>query len=188
MEKRNLSILFCDILGSTNLADSLPMVDFVKLIKSYQACVEQEITLQYGYIAQYLGDGILAYFGYPMTFEGTSVRAIQAGLNILSALDKLETAEEERHEVNLRTRISIHTGPVIITDVGRADRREKLALGGTPNVAARLQRVAPEDGIAVSEVTYLEAHDHFEFRPLGSHLFKGLSSEMKVFQPIQSRT
>ncbi|MDH3651432.1 MAG: adenylate/guanylate cyclase domain-containing protein, partial [Saprospiraceae bacterium] len=88
----------------------------------------------------------------------------------------------------LRTRISIHTGPVIITDVGRADRKERLALGGTPNIAARLQHVAPEDGIAVSDTTYQQAQGDFHFRPLGSHLFKGLSEEMEVYQPIKTMT
>ncbi len=187
-EKQELTILFCDLLGSTELAERLPLDDFLAMMKSYHQCLYEGITIHYGYVAQHLGDGIMAYFGYPVRFELAPVQAIKSGLSLVEKMEVFRAEMLLRYQVDLRIRVSIHTGIVVMADLGLGNRRERLAIGGPPNVASRLQSVAPENGIVVSEATYRQAADHFRFASLGKHAFKGVTDMMEVYQPLAAVT
>ena len=183
-ERRELSILFCDILDSTAMADRLPLDDFLDIIQSYHRSVYQSITVHYGYVAQHLGDGVMAYFGYPVYFAEAPRNAIRTGFQLLESMAPVrERAMMVDADINIR--ISIHTGMVVMADLGLGDRKERLALGGTPNIAARLQSVAPINGIAVSSETYERTKDDFEFADLGAFQLKGLTKPMNVYQPLK---
>ena len=106
-----------------------------------------------GHIAQYLGDGLLVYFGYPQAHEDDAQRAVRAGLGIVGALQTLNTRLEQGHGVRLAVRLGIHTGLVVVGDMGSGGRQEQLALGDTPNLAARLQGLAAPDTVAMSAAT-----------------------------------
>ncbi len=183
-EKRNLTILFCDLLGSTEMTEQLPLNDFLELMQSYHDCLFQCVTSQYGYVAQHLGDGIMAYFGYPFRFKEAPTNAIKSGLSILRDMSDLETTYQDKFSCEMSMRISIHTGIVLMADLGIGNRRERLALGGTPNIAARLQGVVPPNAVVVSEATYQLAKKDFTFRSIGHHLMKGLREEMECFQVV----
>lgn len=181
--KRELTILFCDLRGSTSLAELLPLADFMELIKTYHAFVSQAIVVHYGYVVQFLGDGVMAYFGYPTEYAGAANKAILAGLEISNNIAALQCRVLKEHDLELGIRVSIHTGTVVMADLGVGSRRETLALGDTPNIAARLQGYAPDNGVAVSEATFLQCESQFKFSHLGMHRLKGLSDDMNIYQP-----
>jgi class 3 adenylate cyclase len=183
-ERRELTILFCDVLGSTAMAEQLPLDDFITVIQTYHKCVSQEINIQYGYVAQYLGDGVMAYFGYPVVFKNAATNAIKAGLQLVKSIRGLQEDMEKRFGIELKIRISIHTGIVVMADLGIGQSKERLALGEPPNIAARLQAIAPENGVVVSQSTYELAKNHFDFKSLGQHALKGVSEHMSVYQAL----
>ncbi len=184
-DKRDLTIMFCDILGSTSLAEKLPLDDFAEVIGAYHKCVYRAITSHYGFIAQYLGDGVMSYFGYPTSFDASPVHAIKAGLSCLKDIQDVKHETRDTYQVELNIRISIHTGTVVMVDLGLGNRKERLALGEAPNIAARLQGISPENGIAVSKETYERTKSHFTFVKLGSHIFKGLTDPIDVYRPVK---
>ena len=183
-EKRELTILFCDVLGSTRLADVLNLDDFVEIMQRYHRCANQTITVQYGYVMQHLGDGVMAYFGYPAAFDKAPINAVQAALNLLDEIQIVKDYAVSKFALDFDIRISIHTGDVIMADLGLGDRKERLALGDAPNISARLQGLAPKNGIAISQDTYQKVQEHFDFELLGSHLLKGLSKTISVYRPV----
>ncbi|MBX2815955.1 MAG: adenylate/guanylate cyclase domain-containing protein, partial [Saprospiraceae bacterium] len=134
--KRELTILFCDLRGSTSLAEQLPLADFMTLIKSYHAFVSQAVVVHYGFVVQFLGDGIMAYFGYPTAYEGAPAKAVGAGLQIANNISNLECPVLEKFDLELSIRVSVHTGTVVMAELGMGTRRETLALGEAPNIAA----------------------------------------------------
>ncbi len=183
-EKRELTILFCDVLGSTALAEQLPLEDFLEVIRGYHHCVYESITTKYGFVAQYLGDGVMAYFGYPTAFEAAPAHAVASGLKLLDDIQAVKGNTLSTFGVDLNIRISIHTGTVVMADLGLGNRKERLALGEAPNISARLQRIAPENGIAVSEATYTRTQGLFTYESLGQHQLKGLSAPIQVYRPM----
>jgi len=183
-EKQELTILFCDLLGSTELTERLPLEHFLEVMQAYHRCLYQCISSQYGYVAQHLGDGIMAYFGFPVKFDKAPENAIKAGFSLISAVDTLVKTELEKFELDLKIRVSIHTGSVVMADLGIGNRKERLALGGPPNIAARLQVLAPINCIVVSEDTYNLTKAHFEFKELGSFSIKGMSEKVNCYQPL----
>jgi len=145
-ERRHLTVLFCDLVGSTALTGRLDPEDYRELVRAYhQICAE---VLQHfdGYVAQYLGDGVLGYFGYPVAHEDDAQRAVRAGLGLLDALAPLLTHPALPSGEQVAVRLGVHTGLVVIGDVGAGTRQEPLALGETPNIAARLQHLAAAGG------------------------------------------
>jgi len=183
--KRELTILFCDLRGSTHLAEQLPLADFMQLIQSYHQFVTQAIVIQYGYVVQFLGDGVMAYFGYPTDYPQAAQRSICAGLELAGNIGALDCPALTKHQLQLSLRVSIHTGTVVMADLGIGNRRETLALGEAPNIAARLQSFAPENGVAVSEATYQKCKDEFAFKSLGTQQIKGLTQSMNIYQPLK---
>src|SRR6516165_6765507 len=143
-ERRQLTVMFCDLVGSTALAARLDPEDMHGIIAAYDTCCANLIERNGGFVAKYLGDGVLAYFGYPQAHEHDAERAVRAGLAIAEAAPKLETVAGEP----LHVRIGIATGIVIVGDLlGSGEAEEHEVVGGTPNLAARLQRIAQPDSV-----------------------------------------
>jgi class 3 adenylate cyclase len=155
-ERRQLTVEFIDLVGSTTLSQQLDPEDYHARVVAYQTACQQVIARYEGHIAQYLGDGVLVYFGYPVAHEEDAVRAVRSGLEIVTAVRQLA------YTPPLQVRIGIHTGPVVVGEIGAGERTERLALGGTPNIAARLQGVAEPDTVVISGVTYQLAQGLFE--------------------------
>jgi class 3 adenylate cyclase len=152
-ERHQLPILFCDLVDSTVLASQLDPEDLREVVRAYQATCAEVMQRFDGHIAQYLGDGLLVYFGYPQAHEDDAQRAVRAGLGMVAALEALNTHLAQRHEVRIAVRIGIHTGLVVVGDVGGGRRQEQLALGEPPNMAARLQGLAAPDTVVLSAAT-----------------------------------
>src|SRR5205823_11328535 len=138
-ERRQLTVLFCDLVDSTTLARQLDPEDYREVVRAYQATCAAVIQRFEGTIAQYLGDGLLVYFGYPQAHEDDAQRAVRAGLEIIEAVEALNTRLEPAKGITLAVRLGSHTGLVVVGDMGGEGRQEQLALGEVPNVAARLQ-------------------------------------------------
>src|SRR5262245_40817482 len=141
-ERRQLTVLFCDLVDSTVLASQLDLEELREVVRAYQDTCAKVIARFDGHIAQYLGDGLLVYFGYPLAHEDDVQRAVRAGLGIVEALGHLNTRLTQERGVQLAVRLGIHTGLVVVGEVGGGTRQEQLALGETPNLAARLQDLA----------------------------------------------
>jgi class 3 adenylate cyclase/predicted ATPase len=183
-ERRHLTVFFADIAGSTTLAEKLDPEDLRELYARYQGDCAEVVQRYEGHVAQYLGDGVLAYFGYPAAHEDDAARAVRAGLEILARV-AAAGADENRPQV----RIGIHTGLVVVGDVGGGIRREQLALGEAPNIAARLQSEAQPGTIVISDATQQLLGGQFALEDLGSKTLKGLSRPMQIFRVLgKSRT
>ena len=153
-ERRQLTVLFCDLVDSTALAARLDPEELREVVRAYQAACAEMIGRFEGHIAQYLGDGLLVYFGYPLAHEDDAQRAVRAGLGILEALEQLNTRLTRERGIRLVVRLGIHTGLVVVGEMGAGARYEQLALGETPNLAARLQGLAAPDTVVISATTY----------------------------------
>ena len=153
-ERRQLTVLFCDLVDSTVLAGQLDPEDFREVVRAYQATCADVIQRFDGHIAQYLGDGLLIYFGYPQAHEDDALRAVRAGLGMVEAMDTLRERLAHTWDVRLAVRLGIHTGPAVVGPMGGSERQEQLALGATPNIAARLQGLAAPDTVVLSAATY----------------------------------
>ena len=129
-ERRQLTILFCDLVSSTRLSRQLDPEDYRTTVRAYQAACAPLIERFGGHIAQYLGDGLLVYFGYPLAHEDDAQRAVRAGLAMIDAIGALATRLEQQHGVRLAIRVGIHTGPVVVGEMGAGGRHEQLALAG----------------------------------------------------------
>jgi class 3 adenylate cyclase len=136
-ERRQLTVLFCDLVDSTALAARLDPEELRDVVRAYQTTCAGVIQRFDGHIAQYLGDGLLVYFGYPQAHEDDAQRAVRTGLGVVEALGALNTGLERDRDIHLAVRVGIHTGLVVVGEVGGGGRQEQLALGETPNVAAR---------------------------------------------------
>jgi class 3 adenylate cyclase len=153
-ERRQLTVLFCDLVDSTVLASQLDPEDLREVVRAYQEACAKVIARYEGHIAQYLGDGLLVYFGYPQAHEDDAQRAVRTGLGIVEAMAQLNTRLMQERGVELAVRLGIHTGRVVVGDVGSGTRQEQLALGETPNLAARLQGIAAPDTLVISVATF----------------------------------
>ena len=171
-ERRQLTVLFCDLVDSTRLAGQLDPEDLREVVQAYQATCAKVIARFEGHIAQYLGDGLLVYFGYPLAHEDDAQRAVRAGLGIVEALEQLNTRLAREPGVPLTVRLGIHTGLVVVGEVGGGTRQEQLALGETPNLAARLQGIAAPNTLVVSAATFQLLGGFFACQPLGTPLLK----------------
>jgi class 3 adenylate cyclase len=153
-ERRQLTVMFCDLVESTALATQLDPEDLREVVCAYQRVCADVITRFDGHIAQLLGDGLLVYFGYPHAHEDDAQRAVRTGLGILDAMGDLNSCLQQEQGIHLALRIGIHTGLVVVGAMGGAGRQEQLALGETPNIAARIQGLATPNSIAISEASY----------------------------------
>jgi predicted ATPase/class 3 adenylate cyclase len=183
-ERRQLTVLFCDLVDSTTLSSQLDPEELRQVVQAYQATCAKVIARFEGHIAQYLGDGLLVYFGYPLAHEDDAQRAVRAGLGILEAMRQLHTSLGPEREVYLAVRLGIHTGLVVVGDVGGGARQEQLALGETPNVAARLQGIAAPNTLVISAAAFQLLGGFFACQPLGTPLLKGLAQPLAVYRVL----
>lgn len=182
-ERRQLTVMFCDIVGSTELAERLDPEDLRELIRRYQQTCGGIIDDAGGHIAQYLGDGLLVYFGYPIAFEDAAVRAVSCGLEIISSMANVCTDDGEP----LKVRIGVHTGTVVIGDVGGGANREQLALGDTPNIAARIEAQAGANELIVSEASLRLLQGMFDTESRGSVNLRGVTAPVSLYQVVRAR-
>jgi len=182
-ERRQLTVMFCDLVGSTELTQRLDPEEYHELVRAYQSACGKVIAKYDGHVAQYLGDGLLVYFGYPRAHEDDAARAVSAGLDIVDALATLGTTDGP-----LSIRVGIHTGLVVVGDVGSGSTHEQLALGDTPNVAARLQGVAAPGTVLLSDRTRRLASGSFEYEDLGPQELKGISDPVRAWRAVAQST
>jgi class 3 adenylate cyclase len=173
--------MFCDMVGSSALSTRLDAEEQREVIAAFHACCANEIKTLGGMVAQYLGDGVLAYFGYPTAHENDAERAILAGLAILKAVGSLRTAAN----VTVQTRIAIGSGVVVVGDLMREGvTQENAAIGETTNLVARLQAIAEPNSLVISPVTYRLVGALFDYRDLGRHTLKGFPEPVHVRQVL----
>jgi TOMM system kinase/cyclase fusion protein len=183
-ERRQLTVLFCDLVDSTVLASQLDPEEWRKVVRAYQETCAKVIARFEGHIAQYLGDGLLVYFGYPLAHEDDAQRAVRAGLGMVEAMGPLNTRLAQERGVQLAVRLGIHTGLVVVGEVGGGPRQEQLALGETPNLAARLQGVAAPNTLVISATTFQLLGGFFACQPLGTPLLKGFAQPLAVYRVL----
>jgi class 3 adenylate cyclase/predicted ATPase len=176
-ERRNLTVVFCDMVGSTELSNRLDPEDMRDIMRAFQRCVENAILGLDGRIGRYMGDGILAYFGFPAAHEDSAERAVHAALETIRLVSNLSFEGAPRIEV----RIGIATGLVVVGDlIGEGPSREFALIGDAPNLAARLQQLAKPNQILVAPATRLLLGGLFEFEDLGDQNIKGFSVPIRV--------
>src|ERR1700742_4244492 len=170
-ERRQLTVMFIDLVGSTAMSTRLDPEDMGAVIRLYQNTVSGEIARLDGHLAKFMGDGILAYFGWPTAHEDEAERAVRVGLSIVSSVARLQNAQQQQ----LAARVGIATGLVVVGDlIGEGAAQEEAVVGDTPNLAARLQERAGPGEVVVSEQTHRLTRDAFSFRDLGDHALKGI--------------
>jgi predicted ATPase/class 3 adenylate cyclase len=187
-ERRQLTVLFCDLVDSTALASQLDPEEWREVVRAYQDTCAKVIARYEGHIAQYLGDGLLVYFGYPLAHEDDAPRAVRAGLGMIEALGPLNTRLAQERGVSLAVRLGIHTGQVVVGEIGGGATHEQLALGETPNVAARLQAMAAPNTLVISATTSQLLGGFFACQSLGAQLLKGFAQPLEVYQILYEST
>jgi class 3 adenylate cyclase/tetratricopeptide (TPR) repeat protein len=181
-ERRQLTVMFCDLVGSTSLSALLDPEELRDVVRAYQGVAAEVIERYEGYIAQYLGDGILAYFGFPRALEDEAGRAVRAGRELVAAIRNLNETVQRPEGFALSARVGIHTGLVVTGEIGAGSRREHLALGETPNVAARIQAAAEPDQVVVSGETYSLVRSDFVFERLGTKSIRGIAQAVELYR------
>ena len=183
-QHRLLTVMFCDLVGSTELSGRLDAEDLQALMQAYRECIRTVVHKHKGYIAQYLGDGVLVYFGYPSISESDCERALRCALDALRAIQRVAPIAG----VQLLVRMGLATGTVVIGQlVGAGDTHEIGAVGETPNLAARMQGLATPGGVVVSDATRNAAGDLFAFRSLGAVQVKGASASVTAWELVSEQ-
>ena len=188
-ERRHLTVMFCDQVDSVGRSARLDPEELHEITHQYQEVCAKVIQNLGGYLAQYQGDGLLVYFGYPLAHEDDAQRAVRAGLGILAELpqlnSRLQRTMKDIHDFPLALRIGIHTGLAILGEMGAGERRELIALGEAPNIASRLQGIAGPNMVVMSADTYQLTKGFFECRDLGPQQLKGVLRPAQAYQVLQ---
>jgi len=184
-ERRQLTVMFCDLVDSTKLASQLDPEDYRDMVRAYQNVCTTVIQRYEGHTAQLLGDGLLVYFGYPQAHEDDAQRAVRAGLGMLAALGDLNQGLQQAKGIRLAIRLGIHTGLVVVGEMGGVGRQEQLALGEVPNIASRIQGLAVSNTIAISEATYHLVQGYFDCEALGGQTLRGVVEPVYVYRILQ---
>ena len=181
-ERRQASVAFVDLIGSTTLASTMDPEALRKLLRDFRRAIEQAVVPYGGMIAQYFGDGVLIFFGYPTAREDAAEQAVGASLEVVRAVHTVDSSGV------LRVRIGVATGIVVASDVGdKPFSLGDVAIGGPLWLAARLQGAAPVDGVVISEETYKVAGHHFECRPMGGQALKGFAADVPVWLVVDQQ-
>src|SRR5215831_9184939 len=184
-ERRQLTVMFCDLVGSTALSGKLDPEDLRGIIGTYHRCCTELVERNGGFVAKYIGDGVLAYFGYPQAHEHDAERAVRAGLGLVEAMPKLATNTGSP----LQVRIGIATGLVVVGDlIGAGAAQEQAVVGETPNLAARLQALAEPGAVVIASTTHRLTGGLFEYRDLGTVALKGFAENIAAWQVLGSST
>lgn len=181
-ERRRITVMFCDLQGSTNLSQQLDPEELRDVIRSYQEVCAEAVSRFDGHSAKYLGDGLLIYFGYPQAHEDDPQRAVWSGLAILEEMSPLNARLKVDKDLELSVRIGVHTGLVVAGEMGGGDSIEALAIvGETPNIAARLQEVAEPNTVVVSGITANLVQGFFRCDSMGFQELKGIAEPMELY-------
>ncbi len=187
-ERRQLTVMFCDLVGSTALASRLDPEDMRRVIRAYQAACGVEISRYDGFVARYMGDGIMVYFGYPRAHEDDAERAVRAGLGVVDAVARLKPDLGPNKQVRLAVRVGISTGLVVVGDlIGEGIAEEKAVVGETPNLAARLQTFAQPNSVIVGRRTHELVGRRFEYEDLGEQELGGFPRPVRAWRVLRSR-
>ena len=179
-ERRQVTVMFSDLVGSTALSARMDPEDFREVISAYQNSVAESVGRFGGFVAKYMGDGVLVYFGYPQAHEDDAERAVRAGLQLVTAVGDLKT------HAKLRTRVGIATGLVVVGDlIGSGASQEQAIVGDTPNLAARLQGVAEPNSVVIAESTRKLVGSLFELEGLGPQELKGISGPTRAWAALR---
>jgi len=177
--------MFCDLVGSTALSARLDPEDMREIIGAYHRCCAEQVTKAGGFVAKYMGDGVLAYFGYPQAHEDDAERGVRSALSLIEAVRNLPTA----HDASLRVRVGIATGLVVVGDlIGEGDAQERGVVGDTPNLAARLQGSAEPNTVVIAESTRRLLGNLFELEDLGSQSLKGIGGPVRAWAALRPRS
>jgi class 3 adenylate cyclase len=180
-ERRQLTVMFCDLVGSTALSARLDPEDLRKVIGAYHRTVADIVRSFDGFVAKYMGDGVLIYFGYPRAHEDDAERAVRVGLGVVDAVGRLDV-----NSVKLRARVGIATGLVVVGDlIGEGSAQEQSVVGETPNLAARLQAMAEPNAVVIAASTRRLVGDLFEYRDLGAVDVKGVAEPVSAWQVLR---
>ncbi len=177
-ERRHLTVLFCDLVGSTEIAARLDPEDWHEIGAEYQRTAAEAVTRFGGHVAKYLGDGLVVYFGYPKAMEDAAERAVRAGLAMVEATTKLNE-RFARHTVKLQVRVGIHTGSVVVAQGGGKDAD---MFGDAPNIASRVQSAAAPDTVVMTAATHALVSGVFVVEDLGAHALKGIAEPMRLYR------
>ncbi len=180
-ERRQLTVMFCDLVGSTALSARLDPEDLREVIAAYHRAVADVVAGFDGFVAKYMGDGVLVYFGYPRAHEDDAERAVRAGLGVIDAVGRLDVKS-----ANLQARVGIATGLVVVGDlIGEGSAQEQSVVGETPNLAARLQALAEPDAVVIAAGTRRLVGDLFEYRDLGAVEVKGVAAPVPTWRVLR---
>jgi len=188
-ERRQLTVMFCDLVGSTALSARLDPEDMREIIGAYHRCCAEQIIKAGGFVAKYMGDGVLAYFGYPQAHEEDAERGVACALSLVEAVPQLIAGDG----TPLQARVGLATGLVVVGDlVGEGAAQEQAVVGETPNLAARLQAAAEPGQVVISDTTRRLVGGLFEYRDLGRLALKGLAEPVQAWRvtgagAVQSR-
>ncbi|HEX5646639.1 MAG TPA: adenylate/guanylate cyclase domain-containing protein [Nitrospira sp.] len=187
-ERRQLTVMFCDLVGSTALAHRLDPEDLQSSIRHFLDTCGEAISRFNGYIAKYMGDGLLVYFGYPHAHEHDAERAVHAGLAVIELVKALPREYRPEPECEIATRIGIATGPVIVGElIGQDIAKERSVFGETPNLASRLQGLAAPNQLIVDSATKRLVGGEFEFADQGTVSLKGFETPVRVWQVLSAK-
>src|SRR6516164_4675828 len=180
-ERRQLTVMFCDLVGSTALSARLDPEDMREIMGAYHHRCAEVIGKSGGFVAKYMGDGVLAYFGYPQAHEDDAERAVRCGLALVDAASRVPTS----HRATLQVRVGIATGVVVVGDlIGEGAAQEQGVVGETPNLAARLQTLAEPGQVVIAPSTRRLTSGLFKYRDLGKVLLKGLADPIQAWQVL----
>jgi class 3 adenylate cyclase/tetratricopeptide (TPR) repeat protein len=180
-ERRQVTVMFSDLVGSTALSARMDPEDLREVISAYQKCVAETVQRFGGFVAKYMGDGVLVYFGYPQAHEDDAERAVRAGLDLVAAVGALKT------HAPLQTRVGIATGLVVVGDlIGSGASQEQAIVGETPNLAARLQGVAEPNSVVIADSTRKLVGNLFELEDLGARDLKGITGLARAWVALRS--
>ena len=180
-ERRQVTVMFSDLVGSTAMSTRMDAEDLRDVISAYQKCVAETVSRFGGFVAKYMGDGVLIYFGYPGAHEDDADRAVRAGLEVIAGVTAL------KFRVPLQTRVGIATGMVVVGDlIGSGEAQERGIVGETPNLAARLQGIAEPDTVVIAEGTRRLLGNLFELEDLGAKDLKGISGTVRAFAALRA--
>ena len=179
-ERRQVTVMFSDLVGSTALSARMDPEDLREVISAYQKCVAETVQRFGGFVAKYMGDGVLVYFGYPQAHEDDAERAVRAGLELIAAVGALKSSAP------LQTRVGIATGLVVVGDlIGSGEAQEQRIVGETPNLAARLQGIAEPNTVVIAESTRKLLGNLFELQDLGAKDLKGIAEPVRAWAALR---
>src|SRR5262249_3081525 len=179
-ERRQVTVMFSDLVGSTALSARMDPEDLREVISAYQKCVAETVQRLGGFVAKYMGDGVLIYFGYPQAHEDDAERAVRTALELIVTVGALKA------RALLQTRIGIATGLVVVGDlIGSGASHEQAIVGETPNLAARLQGLAAPNRVVIAESTRKLVGNLFEFEDLGAQDLKGIVGPVRAWAVLR---